>query len=518
MPEPHADARQVIVVGAGLAGLAAADRLLERGFHVRLLDAKPFLGGKLGAHRRDGDWHEHAYHMYLNWYHNFWEFMDEIGVRQNFEAMPTMNLIKRDRPGQHFELTNFGSLASMCKNVFSGVASPPDMFLYAYSLFDLISRPVCRPRQFDDTSVYGFMMSRPYMTPGAMRGSTRTLAEAFACPSYLSSARSYRTFVSYGFRLPSPSMWLLRGNTHDYIFAPWLKHLQDLSGARFRFEPHTRVEELVVANGRIENLRIHHETHHAGQNAHTAEAREIRVEGDLILAVPPQPLGSLVSYAVAQLAPRLANVRRLHTESMISLDVYFRRRLPNVPRGIVVLLNSRYKLSFLDQSQIWRDWHGGTFLNVVVSDSDTILSYEPDQIVDLVLHELRHYLAFDPADIDHTNVRKNLDEGLFINEVGSWDYRPAAKTAIPNLFIAGDFCRTVVDVVTIEAAVVSGLDAAEAVRRKHGVGAPIRIEHPKTYPTAPLATLALAELPYAFAAKALSIACDVLAGHRRPRA
>ncbi|MBV9755559.1 MAG: FAD-dependent oxidoreductase, partial [Alphaproteobacteria bacterium] len=433
MPELNPDARQVIVVGAGLAGLAAAHRLLERGFHVRLLDAKPFPGGKLGAHHHNGGWHEHAYHMYLNWYHNFWALMDEIGTRRHFEAMPTINLINRDRPDRPVELENFGSLSTMCRNMFSGLASPPDMFLYAYSLLDLISHPVCRPRQFDDTSVYGFMHSRPYMTPGAMRGSTRTLAEAFACPSYLSSARSYRTFVSYGFRLPSPSMQLLRGNTHDCIFAPWLAHLRNLSGDRFRFEPETKVEQLVVANGRIAALRVH-APHHGGAGGHAAAPEPIGVDGDLILAVPPRPLAHLVSYEVAQLAPRLANVHRLHTQSMISLDVYFKRRIPHVPRGVVVLLHSRHKLSFLDQSQIWRDWHGGTFLNVVMSDSDTILGYTPAEIEALVLGELRHYLRFDPADILRINIRKNLDEGLFINEVGSWDYRPGARTRIPNLF------------------------------------------------------------------------------------
>ena len=519
MPELSSEARQVIIVGAGVAGLAAAHRLLERGFDVTLLDAKPFPGGKLGAHHHDGYWHEHAYHMYLNWYHNFWEFMDELGTRRNFEAMPTMSLIGRDRPGRHSELKNFGSLSTMCQNLLSGVASPPDMFLYAYSLFDLIARPVLRPREFDDTSVFGFMTSRPYMTPGAMRGSTRTLAEAFACPSYLSSARSYRTFISYGFRLPSPSMWLLRGNTHDNIFAPWLAHLEARSAGRFRFQPATRVEHLVVAGGRIEKLRLGHAPQHAaggaGPAGHAAGSPEIAVPGDLILAVPPRPLAQLVNYDVAQLAPHLANVHRLHTKSMISIDVYFKRRIPDVPRGIVVLLNSRHNLSFLDQSQIWRNWDGGTFLNLVVSDADTILGWEPAQIEDFALGELQHYLRFDRTDVHRTTVRKNLDEGLFINEVGSWDYRPSATTRIPNLFIAGDFCRTVVDVVTIEGAAVSGLNAAEAVRRKHGVGTRIRITAPQKYPTLPLSALALAELPYAFAAKALSRASAVLAGQRR---
>ena len=48
-----------------------------------------------------------------------------------------------------------------------------------------------------------------------------------------------------------------------------------------------------------------------------------------------------------------------------------------------------------------------------------------------------------------------------------------------NLFLAGDFCQTFIDVVTVEGAVVSGLLAAEALRRKRKIGAPIDIIRPK---------------------------------------
>ena len=89
----------VIVVGGGVAGLTAVHRLLQRGYDVTLIEANDFLGGKLAAHRRRDDattkkdclvckdqggclrrddWHEHCYHMYLNWYHNFWELMEEV--------------------------------------------------------------------------------------------------------------------------------------------------------------------------------------------------------------------------------------------------------------------------------------------------------------------------------------------------------------------------------------------------------------------------------------------------------
>src|SRR6266571_3647276 len=102
---------EVIVAGAGLAGMAAAHRLLEQGFDVTLLEANDYLGGKLGAPRdpANGDYHEHCYHMYLNWYHNFWALMEEIGARQHFLPMATFGGLKPGEYGRHYQITDLGS-------------------------------------------------------------------------------------------------------------------------------------------------------------------------------------------------------------------------------------------------------------------------------------------------------------------------------------------------------------------------------------------------------------------------
>src|ERR1700741_2927627 len=131
---------EVIIVGSGLAGISAATRLMEQGFDITLYEQNDFLGGKLGAHKVGGkpDPHEHCYHMYLNWYNNFWQLMTEIGAIGKFIPSP---VISCRRPGDKETrpyLTNPGSPATIWTNMLNGIASPADQFISAYSLLDLI--------------------------------------------------------------------------------------------------------------------------------------------------------------------------------------------------------------------------------------------------------------------------------------------------------------------------------------------------------------------------------------------
>jgi predicted NAD/FAD-dependent oxidoreductase len=514
---------EVIIVGAGLAGISAAHRLLERGFDVTLLEANEYLGGKLGAPQdpRTDEFHEHCYHMYLNWYHNFWAFMDEIGILQDFIPMPIISYIKRGQHGKSYQLFNLGSPWTALRNLFSGLAHPANAFIYDYSLLDLIGTTSFREDVLEKTSVLGFMTSRPYNTEEAISGSTRTLAEAFACPSFLSSARSYKSLIKYGCRLPSPSMWLLTGNTGEHLFSPWRSYLEKRAAergwGRLDIQPLRSVQELgISANGHVDKIRVGTMPHSLppsrGATVQPTSSSWISVKGDLILAVPPTQLAQLMSLEVVERAVSLWDVRRLRSEPMISLDIPFKRKLPNIPIGITVLLDSYYKLSFLDKSQIWAGSEGNTALNVIASDADTLVHFRDEDLVRLLLRELRLFVAFDDADIDRDrlHLQTNIGEELFINEVGSWESRPSATCEIPNLFIAGDFCKTVVDVVTVEGAVISGLNAAEAVRGRHRIGAPVAIAEPEAYPALPLAAMALAGAPLAYAAKAISLADGAL--------
>ena len=514
---------EVIVVGSGLAGMSAATRLMEQGFDITLYEQNNFLGGKLGAHRdsHTPDPHEHCYHMYLNWYNNFWQFMSEIGAVDKFIPSPVIGCRfpgdKQTRP----YLTNPGSLATVLPNMLNGVASPADQFLSAYSLLDLIGTQSMSGGVLEQTSVSNFFRSRSYSTEGSIAASARTLAEAFASPSYLSSARSYQSLVKYGYPDPTPSLWLLTQNTNDAIFEPWKRHLEARAkalGRRFDIQYRTRVEILHLRDGQVRELTLgempEEPTTDRNDEPKASKKWKIDVPGDLVLAVPPGPLGRLVSPEVAACAPKLETVRELRSEPMISLDAYFKRKIPGLTSSITLLLGSKYNLSLLDISQVWSDWPagGGTALNVISSNADLIADYPKDVILDVMLKELQRFLDFklDDVDYDRCHVQTNVGEELFVNQVGSWDYRPKATCEIPNLFLAGDFCQTFIDVVTVEGAVVSGLLAAEALRRKRKIGAPIDIIRPDSYPAFLPAALAVALRPAAWAAKAVSVANSMM--------
>jgi hypothetical protein len=533
---------QVTIVGAGIAGLSAALRLVERGFDVTLLEQDGFIGGKLGAHTHDGrykaDYHEHSYHMYTNWYRNFWQIIREIGILDHFVPETRLAHLRPGRGNKPMRLVNVGAAGSFWQNIFSGVEPPLDMLLYSYSLIDLLGTRSAHRHRGDRSTVYSLVATRPYATNRSIALHGETLAMAFAIPTDLASANSYKNFLRYGFRYPDPMMWLLKGNTQQYLFEPIEKHLHDVAAknrthgghAALRIRTLTSVEKIHLRDGavtalEIAELRESPTTAMSGRRRDNRKASRLEsISGDVILAIPPGALSRLVDLDVLRAAPELGNVRKLRSEPIATLNLYFKRKLRDIPREITILLDSKYRLSFLDNSQRWQQAasDGVTFLNVCASDFSVLAGYtggrDYDAIKEALYEELSHYIAFDhdpvgkkdDIDRERSSLQTNVGEELFTNDVGTWEFRPETACNISNLFIAGDYCRTFIDVVTIEGAVVSGLMAAEAVRRRAAIGEPITTLRPETYPDQALATLKMMGAPYAYVAKAWATASDAL--------
>lgn len=665
---------KVAVVGAGIAGMAAAIRLAERGFSVTVFEDKVYLGGKLGAHRRrwwptstkdhrarklpaprragprrssqrkeppypsraefekisrgvldvvrhwrasilgqepsqpetypkaipvdshldpgtaedvpvwriqyeedtflayrrnfqDGSrrWevcddvlHEHCYHMFLDWYDNFWELMKDAGCRKLSHFQPRYE-VGHLFPGQHpfkdrlKRLNSVGSLSQVVGNLKSEVLPVPEMFLWMYSMQDLAGQPLGQQKYLDNVSVNAFMSSRWYSTDPSAKFHEEALTKAFSVPSYLISAGAYQDFARFSMKTANqapeegtdpqrrPILWLLNTNSQDGIFKPLERKLVDCSvNGEMTLRKGFRITRLIrqkdglyTLRGRISDI-LDPEAPSVDDDDDDDIPGEKKIEehGDfeyVVLAVPPKALDRLLQRCSRRVVPDLGPVRKLQSGVTAALDLHFKVKLKDpLPNHHVILRGSRYGLSFIDNSQIWpKDpevptSEVPTVINVGVTDFHSLEGVKDKaEIVRLIVDELRRYLDFDRKDIDcsKTYLQRNDKEPLFINQVGSEQWRPKTRTADERVFLAGDFCDNPINIATVEGAVLSGLLAARAVQsqlRDHlrragqpwgshqGCLEPIPVKRPESYSAANARALKLAMTPYAVAAKAWS--------------
>jgi zeta-carotene desaturase len=120
------------------------------------------------------------------------------------------------------------------------------------------------------------------------------------------------------------------------------------------------------------------------------------------------------------------------------------------------------------------DWNGTTssaqgtqYLQLVISASYELLQKSRQEIIELCLAEVRHALpkTRDAQLLKATVIKEAA--ATFSPEPGVDRWRPGQATAIPGLFLAGDWTQTGWPA-TMEGAVRSGYLAAEALVRASG--------------------------------------------------
>ena len=97
----------VIVVGAGFAGLSAAVRLTRQGARVLVLEARSRLGGRATAFpdRETGELVDNGQHILMGCYTETFAFLRDIGAQDNVRLDPQLAVTMIDRVGRRTRLS-----------------------------------------------------------------------------------------------------------------------------------------------------------------------------------------------------------------------------------------------------------------------------------------------------------------------------------------------------------------------------------------------------------------------------
>ena len=91
--------KKVIVVGAGIAGLAAAFRLQQAGVDVTVLESSDRVGGRMSTDSRDGYVIERGAQLITSTYRNTLALVKELGLQSELKpTSPWMAIVKDGKP------------------------------------------------------------------------------------------------------------------------------------------------------------------------------------------------------------------------------------------------------------------------------------------------------------------------------------------------------------------------------------------------------------------------------------
>ena len=452
----------VAVVGGGLAGIAAATLLGERGFQVCLFDKNPYLGGKVGSWAvefPDGFRArvDHGFHAFFRHYYNLSRFLDETGVRRHLEGIDDYLIL--DRGGRRYgfagvETTPVLNILSLMRHGFFGLRD----VAFNRRIGEL--RALLRydqPRTFRDWDGISYdQFAARARLPAGLKLVFGAFARAFFTPGdRISAAELIKAFHFFYLSHDHGLLYdYLTRNYHEALIEPVLSRL---SAAGVRVELGVPAEDLARPDGRF--LVNGQPFDYVILAADTAGTRRLAERSPWLRDSAPElhrrltGLRSSPGYAVLRIW-----LDQREGEGWPVFVVTEKRR---------VLDSVTFYHRFDPDARDWARGTGGGVYELHCYALPPGLSTEAEVRAEL-LRELHHYLpALRDARVLYEHLQLRRDFTAF--DCDLHEARPGYDPGVANLYLAGDWVKLPVPAMLMEAAFTSGLLSANAVLAANGL-------------------------------------------------
>ena len=451
----------MIVIGGGLAGLAAGVALAESGWRVRLFEQRPFLGGRATSYvLPDGEHVDNCQHVTLGCCTNLDDFYRRVGSANKIKFFD--RLLFLDPQGRSGEM-RAGMLPAPFHMTGSFARFAPlslkDKFSIARAMLAIL-RSKGHPRDIDESTAISMLewLHRQHQTQGAIERFWRVVLVS-ALDEELNA-----TDARYGIDV----FWkaFLSNRTGYRMGVPVVPLAELYDGCKLAIEKkggevqlRCPVRSVCIEGGAINGVKF---------DNHREESADA-----YILAVPHTTFVELLPQEIRQAEPAFRNLQNLKDAPITGVHFWFDREVTSEP--FITLLDTTTQWVF-NKTALYgpapiiengKNKTTGQYLQLVISASYDLLPKPRQEIIDLCLKEVRQALpAARHANLVKATVIKEA-AATFSPEPGVDRWRPNQETSIRRLFLAGDWTATGWPA-TMEGAVRSGYLAAEAVQRTSG--------------------------------------------------
>jgi zeta-carotene desaturase len=481
--------KNVIVIGGGLAGLAAGVALADSGWRVKLFELRPYLGGRATSYvLPSGEHVDNCQHVTLGCCTNLDDFYRRVGSANKVKFFDRL-----------FFLDPQGRSGAMQ----AGILPAPFHMTGSFATF--------APLSLGDKLSIARAMMRILFTAGKPK-EVATPA-GISMLEWLKNQKQTPRAIERFWRVVLVSALdeeLDRTDARFGIDVFWKAFLSNRTGYRMGV-PAVPLAEL------YDGCRIAIEKK-GGEVTLRAPVRGIRVENGALAAIqldnsreesadayvfalPHTALDNLLTPELKSANPVLASLEKIKVSPITGVHFWFDRSVTTEP--FITLLDTTVQWVFNKTALYHSDdlsFRGlgspeesalssggqnkahpnGQYLQLVISASYDLLKKSREEIIDLCLKEIRQALpAAREAQLVKATVIKEAS-ATFSPEPGVDRFRPVQTTNTPGLFLAGDWTATGWPA-TMEGAVRSGYLAAEAVLRS--AGSPAKFLQPDLAPT-----------------------------------
>ena len=445
----------VIVIGAGIAGLRAAVQLAARGARVTVLEAKAILGGRATAFvdPQTGERVDNGQHVMLGCYHETFAFLREIGTDDRIRVQPGLEVDFVDRAGERSRLSLPGLPPPM--NLIAGLLDWSALGWRDRLAALRLAGPIRTAREEQKAKSRGHTPTHIAASPGETveewlihNGQTARIREMLWEPLALAALnQSVRVAAAPPFVAVVAQMF--GGGPKDASLALPTWPLDQLYA-----EPARR---FIEARGGEVRIGCSARVYLKGGTIDFVEARGERLgAGAVVAAVPWYALVDLFAGDVAPVDAIRSAAAATNPSPIASVNLWLDRRILRTP---FLGLPGRSMQWVFDKEQMFE--RQSSHLTLVSSGAEDVMGLQNDALIQRALTELRE--AWPEA-----RAAKVLRASVVRERRATYSLapgqptRPPTATAVKGLVLAGDWIETGLPA-TIEGAAISGRRAAEAI-------------------------------------------------------